>query len=255
MFLPTAHPGIYRRMLLGAAITLGCIPALACGTISSHAKVESVTQRGEIRLDDGRLTRLAGLDGAALTAARSWIGESVGVALSAPRPDRWGRWLVDLTLPDGGSAAIEVLSLGLARVRPEFETRGCEVERLEAESAARAAGEGIWSDPRAILDASDLETLGADDGRFVLVEGIVRRVGLGRSRVYLDFGRRGGFTAFVARKAEAAFMRRGFALSLLAGQKVRLRGVLDDRFGPRIELADPSMIERADGSTETKPGG
>jgi hypothetical protein len=140
-------------------------------------------------------------------------------------------------------------------VRPEFETRGCEVERLEAEAAARAAAEGIWSDPRAILEASDLETLGANDGRFVLVEGIVRRVGLGRSRVYLDFGRRGGFTVFVARRAEPAFERRGFALNVLAGQRVRVRGILDNRFGPRIELVDPFMIERADGSMQAKPGG
>ena len=93
------------------------------------------------------------------------------------------------------------------------------------------------------------------DGRFVVIEGKVRRVGIARSRVYLDFGRRDGFTVVVTRKAEPAFERRGIVLSALGGQTIRVRGVLDARFGPRIELADPLMIERVEGAAQTKPGG
>ena len=147
---------------------------------------------------------------------------------------------------------MELVGAGLARVRPEFETRGCEIERLTAEAAARAAGLGLWNDPDTVLDASDLDALRANDGRFVVIEGRVRRVGMGRSRVYVDFGRRDGFTVVVARKAAPAFERRGVVLSALGGQTIRVRGVLDDRFGPRIELADPLMIEPVEDAAQTK---
>jgi hypothetical protein len=59
----------------------------------------------------------------------------------------------------------------------------------------------------------------------------------------------------VARKAEPLFARRGIELKALIGRKILVRGVLDDRFGPRIEVADPSMIEPGDGAKETNRGG
>jgi len=39
------------------------------------------------------------------------------------------------------------------------------------------------------------------------------------------------------------FRRAGVELGALARSRVRVRGVLDDRFGPRIEVTDPAMIE------------
>jgi endonuclease YncB( thermonuclease family) len=279
MFSTLAHLRILRQLdawsatrslaLAGLFTALaGLGPAFCCGFAAGATKVVEVTERLEIRLEDGRLVRFAGLDVPtsahggfdAATPARArlaerWEGTQVAVALLAPKPDRWGRWLADLSSPDGASASMELLNAGLARVRPEFETRGCEGERLAAESGARAAGLGLWNDPDSILDASDLESLHANDGRFVVIEGAVRRVGMSRSRVYLDFGRRDGFTVVVARKAEPAFERRGVALGGLGGQAVRMRGMLDDRFGPRMELADPLMIERVGGPARTKSGG
>ena len=258
-------------VVFGAALACACggASAAACGVATGSAKVESVTERVEIRLSDGRIVRLAGLDiptrdgfdAAAMARAqltKGWAGRTVAVALLAARPDRWGRWLADLALPEGLAASTELLNAGLARVRPEFETRACEGERLAAEAAARTAGSGLWNDPDSILDAADLDVLRADDGRFVLIEGVVRRVGVGRSRVYLDLGRRGGFSVVVARKGEPGFERRGIVLNVLAGQAIRVRGVLEDRFGLRIELADPLMIERLErtgGGKEAKPGG
>ena len=259
-----------RSLALAGLFTAlaGLDTAFCCGAAGGATRVVEVTERLEIRLEDGRLVRLAGLDVPArarggfdaATPARAkladrWVGTPVAVALLAPKPDRWGRWLADLSSPDGASASLELLDAGLARVRPEFETRGCESERLAAESGARAAGLGLWNDPDSILDASDLESLRANDGRFVVIEGAVRRVGMSRSRVYLDFGRRDGFTVVVARKAEPAFERRGVALGNLGGQTIRMRGMLDDRFGPRMELADPLMIERVGGPAQTKSGG
>jgi endonuclease YncB( thermonuclease family) len=263
-----AHPEIWRgRPGAGAALALVLAfaePAsAACGVAAGTAKIAEVTERLELRLEDGRLARLAGLDmpdparGAAETAAnaRAFLKERLAgreaalVAFAAP-PDRWGRVPADLMLsePSGGgesSAALLLLSAGFARVRPEFETRGCAGERLTAEAKARAAGLGLWDDPDySILEAGDAEELAGSDGRFVVVEGTVRRVGVGRSRLYLDFGGRGELSVVVARKSQAAFQSAGLPLGALAGERIRARGVLDDRFGPRLEVAEPLMIER-----------
>jgi endonuclease YncB( thermonuclease family) len=273
-----AHPRIFRvhgftapAGALALAIAFAGEPAPACGVVSGSAEVRAVDDQAQIRLVDGRLIRLGGLDipGAArggfdaLTPARAlltagWVGKTVSVAPLAPRPDRWGRWLADVSSPDGLAASTALLGAGLARVRPEFETRDCEEGRLETEARARAAGLGLWNDPDSIRDASDLDALRADDGLFAVIEGQVRRVGVGRSRVYLDFGRRGGFSVVAPLKAEPAFERRGVKLEALTGRRVRVRGVLEDRFGLEIELADPWMIEpldSAEGAKDTKPGG
>ena len=289
MKMSLAHPVIWRgrprprggAALAGAALAFALALAQpawpACGVAAGTAKVAEVTERLEIRLEDGRLVRLAGLDvpdmrrGAPETAAnarafleRRLAGREVALVAFAARPDRWGRLLADLSVPEpaGGAASAAsrlLLSQGFARVRPEFETRGCVAERLAAESKARAAGLGLWNDPDySILEATDVEELAERDGRFVLVEGIVRRVGVGRARLYLDFGGRDGFTVVVARKSQTAFQNAGVPFNALAGEKIRVRGVLDDRFGPRLEVAEPLMIERlgrAEANEGTKPGG
>ncbi len=277
-----AHPEIWRGRpgagaALAFALALASPASAACGVAAGTAKIAEVTERLELRLEDGRLLRLAGLDvpvfgrGAAETAAnaRAFLkqrlaGREAALVAFAAAPDRWGRVPADLILsePSGGgesSAALALLSAGFARVRPEFETRGCVGERLSAERSARAAGLGLWDDPDySILEAGDVEELAERDGRFVLVEGVVRRVGLGRSRFYLDFGGRDELTVVVARKSQAAFASAGAPLGALAGEKIRARGVLDDRFGPRLEVAEPLMIERlgrAEANKGTKPGG
>lgn len=281
MKISFAHPVIWRGPP-GAALAVALFLALAeptsaaCGLLAGTARIVDVTERLEIRLDDGRLARLAGLDvpisapGELGTAeeARAFAkgllaGREATLVAFAAKLDRWGRLLADFGVSEasGGAttAAAALLSRGFARVRPEFETRGCVADRLAAEAKARVAGLGLWNDPDySILEAVDAEELAHRDGRFVLVEGIVRRVGFGRARLYLDFGGRSGFTVVVARKLQAAFQNAGVPLGVLAGESIRVRGVLDDRFGPRLEVAEPLMIERlgrAETNQRTGPGG
>ena len=155
------------------------------------------------------------------------------------------------------SSAAALLAAGYARVRPEFETRGCAAERLAFEDGARRAGLGIWRDPEfAVIASSDLAELRRRDGQFVVVEGTVRRVGFARSRIYLELVPHAGPTIVMARKLEPAFARTGRPVGALVGQTIRARGALDDRFGPRIEVGEPAMIEilrRADASGESEP--
>jgi len=273
-----AHLEIWRLARasgLAAALAFASPAGAACGAAGGAAHVEEITDRLEIRLADGRLARLGGLDAPGpgrgdpqtAAAARAFLearfgGRDVELIVFSSSPDRWGRLIADLR--DGASAAAEtaanqLIFAGFARVRPEFETRGCAADRLALEVHARAAGLGLWNDPDySILGTTDVEELAQQDGRFVIVEGVVRRVAAGRTRFYIDFGGRGGFTVMVARKSQKAFPGAGAFLTGLAGEKIRVRGVLDNRFGPRLEIVEPPMLERLGqgGAGEgTKPGG
>jgi hypothetical protein len=177
--------------------------------------------------------------------------------------DRWGRTVADLVVADprdqaaAGSTATALLAAGYARVRPEFETRGCAVERLAIEEQARQEETRIWRDPQfAVIQSSNSAGLRHWAHRFVVVEGMVRRVGFARSRIYLELVPREGPTIVIARKLETALARKGQPVAAMVGETIRARGVLDDRFGPRIEVVDPAMIEIArpiDALGEAKP--
>ena len=253
------------------ALTLGFAagPAAACGAAAGAVQATAVEEGGEIALADGRRLRIAGLDlpvpsrgdpalaaAARALLAKLFIGRDAALSLVSAAPDRWDRALGDLAAPDSeaapGSAAEALLAAGLARVRPEFETRGCEAVRLALESAARAKGLGVWRDPDyVVLAAGDRAALARRDGRFVIVEGAVRRIGVGRARLYLDLGGRGALSVVASRKTQAAFQATGAPLNALAGEKIRVRGALDSRFGPQLEIVDPLMLERL-GRAEVK---
>ena len=266
--------GTRRRAAVCSLLALGWVfPAdAACATKGDAlARVAAVTDRLELVLADGRTIRLAGLDapdpsrGEPETASKAraflvglLIGRDADLKILAPRPDRWNRTLGDLFVagpaPDRpSSAALALLAAGFARVRPEVETRDCLAERLAAENAARAQGLGLWTDPYySVVLAVDGEDLRGRDGLFAIVEGKVLRVGVGRSRYYVDFGRKGAFTATIPKRQETLFGRAGINLTALAGANLRMRGALDNRFGLRMEIVDPQQIERIDASEGNK---
>ena len=258
--------------LVGQALAFAHPGLAACGAPSGTVQIASVDERLDVVLTDGRIVRLGGLDpreparGDAGMAHRFLAARLVGrpaeLDLLASETDRWGRVVADLLLigapgEPAESAAAALLKAGYARVRPEFETRGCAGERLAIEDGARRAGLGIWRDPEfAVIPSSDLTKLQQRDGEFVVIEGRVRRVGFGRSRLYLDLVPWDGPTIVIPRKLEPAFARLGHPVGALAGQTIRARGALDDRFGPRLEVSEPAMIEflrRSDARGADKP--
>ena len=151
-----------------------------------------------------------GGDARAFLLAKRLVGREVGLTRSPPRPTAGVARLGDLGAPT------------FPAPRPPRPPRRCSPPAWRAfvrnsrraaarpadsplKSAARAKGLGVWRDPDyAVLAADDLASLARRDGRFVIVEGVVRRVGLGRARLYLDLGGRGGFTVVASRKPQAA---------------------------------------------------
>jgi micrococcal nuclease len=260
------------RLALFIAASVAFDPSLAAEPFcadppEARARVVSITDRLEIALGDGRHARLAGLDlpdpgrgDPASAAARlfltKWLdGREVGLHALSAKPDRWNRLLVELYAPTpyGGSPAGEtsvsmvLISAGLARFWPEPEALACATPRLAAEAEARNKRLGLWLDPYyAVVDTADLDKLRERDGQFTLVEGTPLRVGEGRSRYFIDFGPHRGFTIVIPKRRAKAFERAGVTISALAGARIRVRGALDDRFGPRMTISEPEDIERVE---------
>jgi endonuclease YncB( thermonuclease family) len=248
------------RVALIAASLAAAEPAqAACGWPDGVVRIAAVDERLDLVLADGRTIKLAGLAAPDLARSPDLAGEARGFLVSrfvnrdgelerlASGTDRWGRILADLAMSaglGGESVASTLLAAGYARVAPSFEARGCVTERLAVEDEARRAGVGVWIDPStAIIEATDAAALRNSDGRLVVIEGAVRRVGFGRSRLYLDLVPKGGPTIVVPRRLEPAFARAGRSLGAAAGERIRVRGALDNRLGPRLEVSEPAMIE------------
>jgi micrococcal nuclease len=272
-FAPPVAFALRLALLAGASIVFD--PSLAAEPFcadppEARARVVSITDRLEIALGDGRQARLVGLDlpdpgrgdpasaAAAQLFLTKWlVGREVGIHALSAKPDRWNRIVVELYAPTpyGGSPAgaargetsvsMVLVAAGLARFWPEPEALACATSRLAAEAEARNKRLGLWLDPYyAVVDTADLDKLRERDGQFTLVEGTPSRVGEGRSRYFIDFGPHRGFTIVIPKRRTKAFERAGMTISALAGARIRVRGALDDRFGPRMTISEPEDIER-----------
>ena len=174
-------------------------------------------------------------------------GRSVTLGLDAEEMDRYGRMEAQVFLADGGHwVQQDLLAAGLARVEPSPVDRLCIDQMLAAEAGARKSGLGIWADPYySVRKADDPEALSASLGHYEVIEGEVVGTGESRGRIYLDFGRvwKTDLTAMIEGKARQLFSAAGIDAPALRGRRVRIRGWLESRDGPFIELGSPGQIE------------
>lgn len=270
-FAPRQSLGGLLPCLLGATLCAPLAPASAeiCSASGEHARVAAIVDDLDVALEDGRTLRLAGLDPARATPsdptlgermrktlAERLVGRDVTVTVLSAGPDRWERYPALAALPrasaspdpDAASLNETLLGEGVARVRPEAVARACLSRFLAGEAAARTAGLGLWSDPYyAVLKADDRKGLAERSGAMALVEG---RAGLRRTRgwVDLDLGHgRSGLAATFSGRDLKRLAQAGIDLKALVGATLRIRGFLDDRFGPRIEVKDAGQIEVVSG--------
>ncbi len=268
------------RFLNVAALLSVATVALAQGTSTQDArapdacpasggeKVElaAVEARLELRLADGRLIRLAGLDPASSTPTQPDRDERAQAAFAAliahhrimltpiaTAPDRWGRIVAsafDADAPaEPSGLAARALGLGLGRYLPEPAAHACRAALVDAEAQARATRLGLWDDPYyAVLAVDDHAGFAERAGSMVVVEGKATALVTGPYRATLRFtsgldrsGR--GFTATVRPRVAKLFEAGGRQLSGLVGRSLRLRGLLDLRFGPQIELSGPDDLD------------
>ncbi|WP_052341428.1 thermonuclease family protein [Salinarimonas rosea] len=251
--------------VLAAAFAASIAPAAAldCAVAPVPERIAAIPARGEVLLESGATIRIAGVrladagpSGVAARAALDGlIGATVAVRILDAEPDRWGRRPGEVAVAGGEGEdaldlgrdlAADLVSRGLARVDPGPDALLCRPGLLDLEAAARRDGLGLWADPaERVLRAQETEALAARAGRFVVVEGVVRRVGVRERRTYLDFGRAwtGGFTVVVPDAVWARLEAVGLGADALEARRMRVRGIIEIWRGPALRVGAAEAIE------------
>ncbi len=231
------------------------------GDVMPAGRVDRVIDGRSFVLADGREIRLASLEvppaseaSPAGPAARDalasmLLGETVDLRSAAPAPDRYGRVLAYVFTagePRPPSVAHMMLASGHARRGAAIGDPACAAELLSQEREARIAKRGLWGEPQyAIMAAGDLTGLVAGRGRFTVVEGKVLSVRESGGTIYVNFGRRWSqaLTVTISKRRERIFSDAGLAPKALENRRLRVRGWIEVRNGPRIEASRPEQIE------------
>jgi endonuclease YncB( thermonuclease family) len=236
--------------------------------VAGTGRVRSVTDGRSFVLDDGREIRLAGIevplppapgatgaraeaDLAAGRAARAALAAILSERMVELRQDggsrdRYGRMLAFVHgAGDSQSAAHHMLARGFARVSAHVGERACAAELWGRERVARDGKLGLWGEAYyAVRGADDLEGLTAEQGQFAVVEGRVSSVRESGATIYLNFGRRWSqaLTVTISKRNERSFLEP----KKLENRRIRVRGWLEERNGPRIEATRAEQIELAE---------
>jgi endonuclease YncB( thermonuclease family) len=220
--------------------------------------VAAVRDGRTLALDDGREVRLAAIevaDGSRAILQSLAGGHSVRLEKLGPERDRYGRLVALIYTNDksGDDKAPSVqqtmLEQGQARVSARVGDKACAALLLRAERAARAAHRGLWADPNfAPLRSQDTARISAVRGQFTIVEGKVLSVRETSATIYLNFGHRWtrDFTVTIPKRSRREFADAGVDPKLLEGRLIRIRGWIEQRSGPVLEVVTPEQIELTD---------
>ncbi len=217
------------------------------------AKVAAVRDGRTLMLTDGRELRLAAIevtDESRAGLQKLVAGQSLRLERLGADHDRYGR-LVAFAYAGEAEKTLQqaMLETGLARVSARVGDKACAESLLAAEQAARASRRGLWADPNfAPLAAESSRLLRAKSGQFALVEGKVLSVRASGSTIYVNFGRRWtrDFTVTIRRRLQRSFTAAGVEPNKLQGQRIRVRGWIQQHGGPIIEAEVPEQIEFVD---------
>jgi endonuclease YncB( thermonuclease family) len=251
-----------------AALSLGLVIATSAGGPANAAgcafepqgegRVTAVLDARSFRLDDGREVLLAGIEPVATektdrTAALAAIiaGHDVTLHGEDDMPDRYGRQpaMVFLAGSDEPVQA-QLLAQGEALASGSVADKDCAAILGTAEAAGRQARRGTWADAAAIKNAESPGDILAGIGRFTVVEGKVLSVRQAGATTYLNFGRNWtrGFAVTISRRMMAAFEAAGVVPKSLENQRIRVRGWVESRQGPRIDVLRVGQIEMLSGN-------
>lgn len=236
-------------------------PAVAAGCsfeVQGEGRVAEIIDIRTFRLQDGREVRLAGIEPAvsdranrASALAAIIAGREVTLRGEDDTPDRYGRQPA-LVFVDGSETPVQgsLLADGEALVSGTVLNKDCASVLMAAEASALQGKRGIWADPAAIKNAESPGDILAGIGRFTLVEGKVLSVRQAGATTYLNFGRNWtrDFAVTISRRTVPAFEAAGMGLKSLENRRIRIRGWVEARGGPRIEVLRVGQIELLGGN-------
>jgi endonuclease YncB( thermonuclease family) len=248
------------KIALGAILLAAATadPAIAAGCAyepQGEGRVAAIMDARSFRLEDGREVILAGIEPAASdktadsrapALAAILAGRDVELRGSDDTPDRYGRQPAFVFL--AGSETLvqgELLARGEALVSATVTDNDCAASLTGAEAVARQARRGIWASSSAIKNPESPGDILAGIGRFTVVEGKVLSVRQAGATTYLNFGRNWtrDFAVTIARRMLLAFEAAGMAPKSFENQRIRVRGWVEARGGPRIEVLRVGQIE------------
>ena len=237
-------------------------PAHAAGCsfeAQGGGRVTEIADAHTLHLEDGRDISLAGIEPIMSSAtadskaalAAIVVGHEVTVRSQDDTPDRYGREPAFVFL-QGSETPVQValLSEGAALVAADVADKDCEALLTAAETEARRNKRGFWSSPLAIKNAESPGDILVGIGRFTVIEGKVLSVRQAGATTYLNFGRNWtrDFAVTISRRILPAFENAGIVLKSLENKRIRVRGWVESRTGPRIEALHVGQIEVLGGS-------
>lgn len=185
------------------------------------------------------------------------LGRSVSLATAGREKDRYGRSFAHLFVEKDGERVWvqgELLAAGNARAYGLPGSYDCMRELLAHEHVARDKGLGLWGNAAyAVRSARAARELLSRRNSYEIVVGAVAKVTTTKSRTYVNFGAdwRSDFTAGIETRVLRANPEWAKALAGLQGKRVEVRGWIQYRNGPYIDIEDPSQVSPAE---ETLPG-
>jgi len=138
-----------------------------------------------------------------------------------------------------------LLARGEALASPAVGDKDCAAALFAAEVEARRAKKGTWADASVIKNAESPDDILTGIGRFTVVEGRVLSVRQAGATTYVNFGRNWtrDFAVTISRRMMPAIEAAGFTLKSLENKRIRVRGFVEARGGPRIEVVRAGQIE------------
>jgi endonuclease YncB( thermonuclease family) len=239
--------------MLRSIIFVGCLAASILPVAAQEAPcggdsigvvtAASVIDGRTFRTADGREVRLAGIETPGpKTALEALIAGKAVTLKKAGGVDRYGR-IVAYGYDGDASIQQQLLRAGDAFVAARAGAKPCAAALFAAEQTARKGHSGLWANaelgPKSAANRDEISRL---KGRFALVEGRVLGVRESGGAIYLNFGRyyTRDFSAVVLKRNAARF---AFTPKDLEGKRVLVRGVVEMRRGPVIEVERPEQIE------------
>lgn len=267
------------------ALASAALPAIADETLPAPCVLEPGPVRTVARvldgetlvLDDGSGVRLIGAlaprardagaqagawppeTQAMQTLSNLVLGKRIKLAFGGRQKDRYGRFLAQVFLEaNGRSEWVQgtMLAAGQARAYGVPESFACVRELLAHEAEARRKRLGLWSNGvYRPMPAEQPGSLLKQRGKFERVIGTVASVGKTKSTTYLNFGTdwKSDFTVRIGKAVLAANPEFARTLDTLKSKTVVVRGWIERRNGPLIDVADVSQIEIVDGKDDA-PG-
>ena len=231
-------------------------PAVAAGCSfqsQGDGSVAAIIDARSFRLEDGREVVLAGVEPVGTEKSKNIstlsaivAGREVTLSGQDDTPDRYGREPAFAFLAGSQTPVqAQLLAQGAALVSGSMTDRECASVLAAAEAAGREAKLGVWADSSAIKNAESAGDILAGIGQFMVVEGKVLSVRQAGATTYLNFGRNWtrDFAVTISKRALPAFEAGGIVLKSLENKRIRVRGWIETRGGPRIEALHAGQIE------------